>query len=72
VPKPSHNPINCRATSKSLGEDRGLGAVIGDRPYGGKIALRVSPETHRRAATCAQAAGMSLNQWIAHRIETGT
>ena len=43
-----------------------------DRPYSGKIPLRVSPETHRRAATLAQAAGMSLNQWIAHRIETGT
>ena len=43
-----------------------------DRPYSGKIPLRVSPETHRRAATLAQAAGMSLNQWIVHRIETGT
>lgn len=43
-----------------------------DRPYRGKIPLRVSPETHRRAATRARAAGMSLNQWIAHRIETGT
>ena len=43
-----------------------------DRPYSGKIPLRVSPEMHRRAATLAQAAGMSLNQWIAHRIETGT
>jgi predicted HicB family RNase H-like nuclease len=43
-----------------------------DRPYSGKIALRVSPGTHRRAATRAHAAGMSLNQWIAHRIETGT
>ena len=42
-----------------------------DRPYSGKIALRVSPEAHRRAAALAQAAGMSLNQWIAHRIETG-
>ena len=43
-----------------------------DRPYSGKIPLRVSPETHRRAATRAQAAGMSLNQWIAYRIETST
>jgi len=32
-----------------------------DRPYSGKIPLRVSPETHRRAATRAQAAGMSLS-----------
>ena len=43
-----------------------------DRPYSGKLSLRVSPETHRRAATRAQVAGMSLNQWIAHRIETST
>jgi predicted HicB family RNase H-like nuclease len=43
-----------------------------DRAYSGKIPLRVSPETHRRAAMHAQAAGMSLNQWIARRIESGT
>jgi predicted HicB family RNase H-like nuclease len=43
-----------------------------DRSYSGKIPLRVSPETHRRAAMHAHAAGMSLNQWIAHRIESGT
>jgi predicted HicB family RNase H-like nuclease len=40
-----------------------------DRPYSGKIPLRVSPETHRRAALRAQAEGLSLNQWIARRIE---
>jgi predicted HicB family RNase H-like nuclease len=43
-----------------------------DRSYSGKIPLRVSPETHRRAAMLAHAAGMSLNQWIAQRIEPGT
>jgi predicted HicB family RNase H-like nuclease len=42
-----------------------------DRPHNGKILLRVSPETHRRAATRAQAEGISLNQWIARRIESG-
>ena len=41
-----------------------------DRPYSGKIPLRVDPETHRRAAVRAQAEGVSLNQWIAKRIET--
>jgi len=40
-----------------------------DRPYSGKIPLRVDPELHRRAATQAQAAGVSLNQWIAMRLE---
>jgi predicted HicB family RNase H-like nuclease len=41
-----------------------------DRPYSGKIPLRVSPEMHRRAAIRAAAEGVSLNQWIARRIET--
>lgn len=42
-----------------------------DRPYSGKIPLRVSPEIHRRAAIRAAAEGVSLNQWIVRRIETG-
>ncbi len=41
-----------------------------DRPYSGKIPLRLDPETHRRAALRAEAEGLSLNQWIARRIET--
>jgi predicted HicB family RNase H-like nuclease len=40
-----------------------------DRPYNGTIPLRLSPELHRKAATAAAAAGTSLNQWIASRIE---
>jgi len=31
----------------------------------------VSPEAHRRAAMRADAEGISLNQWIARRIESG-
>ena len=42
-----------------------------DRPYSGRIPLRVSPETHRLAAIRAQSEGLSLNQWIARRIESG-
>jgi predicted HicB family RNase H-like nuclease len=41
-----------------------------DRPYSGRIPLRVSPDTHRRAAMRAQSEGLSLNQWIAQRIES--
>jgi predicted HicB family RNase H-like nuclease len=47
--------------------DRG---ALPDRPYSGRIPLRVSPETHRRAATHAQSEGLSLNQWIVRRIES--
>jgi len=41
-----------------------------DRPYSGKIPLRVSPDIHRRAVMRAQSEGLSLNQWIARRIES--
>jgi predicted HicB family RNase H-like nuclease len=40
-----------------------------DRPYSGKIPLRIGPELHRKAAARARAEGLSLNQWIARRIE---
>lgn len=42
-----------------------------DRPHSGKILLRLDPEAHRRAALRAQAEGVSLNHWIARRIESG-
>jgi predicted HicB family RNase H-like nuclease len=41
-----------------------------DRPFSGKIPVRIDPELHRRAAARAKAEGVSLNQWIARRIET--
>jgi len=40
-----------------------------DRPHSGKVPLRMDPELHRRAAVQAQAAGVSLNQWMAGRLE---
>jgi predicted HicB family RNase H-like nuclease len=41
-----------------------------DRPFSGRIPLRVTPDAHRRAAIRAQSEGLSLNQWIARRIES--
>ena len=35
------------------------------KPYSGKILLRVAPEVHARAAMTAEAQGKSLNQWAA-------
>jgi len=35
------------------------------KPYSGKILLRVAPEVHARAALTAEAQGKSLNQWVA-------
>lgn len=40
-----------------------------DRPYSGKVPLRLGSELHRKAATRAQAEGLSVNAWIARRIE---
>jgi predicted HicB family RNase H-like nuclease len=36
------------------------------KPYSGKLMLRVPPEIHARAAMMAEAHGMSLNQWAAN------
>ena len=33
------------------------------KPYSGKLMLRVPPEVHARAAMMAQAHGLSINQW---------
>jgi predicted HicB family RNase H-like nuclease len=34
------------------------------KPYSGKIMLRVPPEIHARAAMMAEAHGKSLNSWV--------
>ncbi|OGV50529.1 MAG: DNA repair protein [Legionellales bacterium RIFCSPHIGHO2_12_FULL_42_9] len=34
------------------------------KPYSGKIMLRVTPEIHARAAMIAEAHGKSLNSWV--------
>lgn len=39
-----------------------------DRPFSGKIALRTTPETHRKAYLCAVRAHLSLNKWIEQAI----
>lgn len=39
------------------------------RPYSGKIMLRVSPDAHAAVATCAAAHGKSINQWASEILE---
>ena len=34
-----------------------------ERPYSGKLMLRVDPAVHARSAAAAELAGQSLNQW---------
>jgi predicted HicB family RNase H-like nuclease len=36
-----------------------------EKPYSGKLMLRVPPEVHAHAALMAEAHGKSLNQWAA-------
>ena len=43
-----------------------------DKPYSGKVALRLTPDVHRAATAAAQAAAKSLNAWLAETIERAT
>jgi predicted HicB family RNase H-like nuclease len=38
------------------------------RPYSGKVMLRISPELHAEIAMRAEASGKSLNQWAADTL----
>ena len=38
------------------------------RPYSGKVMLRISPEMHAEIAMKAEANGKSLNQWAAEAL----
>jgi predicted HicB family RNase H-like nuclease len=40
-----------------------------DKPYSGRLLLRVPPALHRKAALRAEADGLSVNAWIARQIE---
>lgn len=42
-----------------------------DKPYSGRIMLRVPPELHAQAARQAELHGMSLNQWAMERLAHG-
>lgn len=35
-----------------------------DKPYSGKLMLRVAPEVHAAVATAAEIRGKSINQWV--------
>lgn len=41
-----------------------------DKPFSGKLTLRLSPELHRRITVAAQQGGQPLNQWIIDCLET--
>ena len=39
-----------------------------NKPYSGKLLLRVAPEVHAAVATAAEVSGQSINQWAAERL----
>ena len=39
-----------------------------DKPFSGRLILRLPPELHRKAYVQAQQAGKSLNQWITEKL----
>jgi len=49
-------------------ETCGQAGISPQRPYSGKIMLRISPEMHAEIAMKAAAHGKSLNQWAAEAL----
>ncbi len=39
-----------------------------NKPFSGRMLLRVPPEVHAQASVAAQVAGLSLNQWAAKAL----
>jgi predicted HicB family RNase H-like nuclease len=40
-----------------------------NKPFSGRVLLRIPPEVHARASVAAQVAGLSLNQWAANVLQ---
>ena len=40
-----------------------------NKPFSGRVPLRISPEVHRAATAAASAEGKSLNAWLSETIE---
>lgn len=43
-----------------------------DKPFTGRLMLRLSPKLHRRAYVNAKREGKSINQWIVERLNDST
>ena len=63
-----------QAFRDSIDDDLAFCAERGEQPdrrFSGRVPLGLLPELNRRAASRTEAEGMSLNQYIAKRIEAG-
>ena len=43
-----------------------------NKPYSGKLTLRISPSVHAAIATAAETSGKSLNKWVADTLDQAT
>jgi len=43
-----------------------------NKPFSGRVMLRLPPELHARASAAAQVRGVSFNQWAAEVLDTAT
>ena len=43
-----------------------------DKPYSGKLTLRIPPGIHAAIATAAETSGKSLNKWVADILDKAT
>ena len=41
-----------------------------DKPYSGRMMLRLPPEVHARISSAAQLSGVSVNQWVAKALDS--
>jgi predicted HicB family RNase H-like nuclease len=41
-----------------------------NKPFSGRVMLRLPPEVHARASAAAQVQGLSFNQWAAQVLDT--
>ena len=42
---------------------------VPERPFSGKLLLRMSPELHRSVTICAARQGMSVNKWMVLQLK---
>lgn len=43
--------------------------TLAQKPYSGKLMLRISPDVHAAVATAAQVHGKSINQWASEVLD---
>ena len=63
------------AFKEAVGDYLAICAKLGekpDKPYSGKLTLRIPPRVHAAIATAAETSGKSLNKWVADLLLQAT